>query len=59
MFQLSSAPTFGLHTNPVSTTNAIQDPVETFEIRCIETRGVVGHLPPTLMKMVAGWGKHI
>ena len=35
MFQLSSTSTLGLHTNPVSTANAIQDPFEASEVHCV------------------------
>ena len=66
MFQLSSALTTGLHTNPASTTNVSLDTFEASEvhcaprymflIHCIETSGVVGHLPPTLWKVGGGWG---
>jgi len=69
MFQLSSASTLGLHTIPASTTNAIKDPFEASEVHCVpryifkytafETRAAVGHLSPTLWKVVGGWAKHI
>ena len=72
MFQLSSALTPRLHTNPASTINASLNPFEAsmfhyslhFLIDFIETRGVVGHLPPTLWKVGGGgtyftfYGKH-
>jgi hypothetical protein len=56
--------------NPASTTNASLGPFEASEvhyspryifflINCIETRGVVGHLPPTLWKVGGGSGGHI
>ena len=35
MFQLSSASTLGLHTNPASTTDAIQDTFEASNVHCV------------------------
>jgi hypothetical protein len=59
MFQLSSTSTLGLHTNPVSTSNAIQDPVDASEIHWVPryTRGVVGHLPSNAYESGSGLGK--
>jgi hypothetical protein len=69
MFQLSSALTPRLYTNPASTTNASLDPFEASEVHyslryiflidCIETRGVVGHFPPRLSKVGEKEGGHI
>jgi hypothetical protein len=63
MFQLSSALTPRLYTNPASTTNASLDPFEASEVHyslryiflidCIETRGVVGHFSPKTFE--SGW----
>jgi hypothetical protein len=65
MFQLSSALTPRVHTNPSSTTNSSLDLFEASEVHyspryifvidCIETRGVVGNLPQTLWKVGRWW----